>query len=175
MKCIAYFWTWVVLQVPLVFSVAAMEVNDKTTETYVRQHPYFHNVNEEEAKDILTNSPRGNVLFCNANSSYEFLVVYLAVFNFHQQLHSLKLTCNEDLGSITHHAFGDCPTLTATLSALQKWLKGFAVFIPHPILNPKPHESWSKFDNLEAAIEQDHEDKMNLASTNDIRKSSCGE
>ncbi len=163
MKYSIYIWSFLALQVYLASPVTGMEIKEKPMDTYVREHPYFHNVNGDEANNIITNSAKGNVLFCNSSSPHEFLIVFAIVCQGYL-IPSLKLTCNEDLQTINHHAFGDCLTLTATLSTLQKWLEGFAVFVPSPILNPILHENWLKFDNLKEAIKQDHDHKMALTS-----------
>lgn len=169
MKHIAHLWRCLALQVPMMMSAATMEIENKFTDTYVRQHPYFHNVNEDKANTIITNSLKGNVLFCNSNSPHEFLIVYAAVFQGHQ-IRSMRLTCNEDLGTITRHGFGNCFTLTETLSALQRWLQGFAQFSPNPILNRTPHESWSEIGgNMKEVIKRDVERKMTLASERQLK------
>lgn len=169
MNYIAHLFTCFALQVLMLFSVAAMEIDDSPTEAYVRQHPYFHNVNEDEANTIITNSPKGNVLFCNSNSPHEFLIVYAAVYQGHQ-IRSMRLTCNEDLETISRQGFENCYSLTETLSALQRWLQGFAQFVPNPVLNPMPHERWSKISgNMKEVIKRDVERRMILTSQRQLK------
>jgi len=100
----------------------------------VIDHPYYHDIDESEAKKLITKES-GTFLFCRNKNPRQITLCYGAIFRDNWEIRTMSVDI--DVNGMIHMCRCKIPSFSKTGKCLKDWLEGFAVFEIKPILNEK--------------------------------------